>query len=129
MRITLANLVGVGQPEARIKVAGIRYRLGAIEDAMLDRGLDRLVDDAVGGIESGSSALGNVGDTRAAKPPPGLIVEARELDAVELDRPTADAAPRTCEAHGSKPDSRLAGARFADQAQDLAALESETDAP
>ena len=42
--------------------------------------------------------------------------------------PPRDAAAGLGIAHGGEPDGRLAGARFADQAQHLAALQREVDA-
>ena len=44
------------------------------------------------------------------------------------DRAGGDAAAGPRIAHGGEPDRRLAGARFADQAQDLAAPQREVDA-
>ena len=59
---------------------------------------------------------------------PRLLADAQEIDAVEHDGAAADAAAGPGEAHGGDADGRLAGARFADQPQHLAAAQRNVDA-
>src|SRR4029077_12885384 len=128
MRIAEADMLGIRQPQTSEQVHGGALRLRLVHDAMLQRRFRILVDDTVRRIERSGCRLGHVGDAGTADLTPFGLADISQIDAVEADRAGGDgtAGPRL--AHGGEPDRRLAGARLANQAQDLAASEREVDA-
>ena len=57
-----------------------------------------------------------------------FVIERRNEFAVEIDVAAGNAPRRTQQLHDAVADGGLAGARFADQAEDFSSLEIETDA-
>ena len=126
--IAAADHVGIRQLEPAVEIDGVLLGLVAPFETVGEHGLDRLLDDAVGGVEGGGGALGDIGDARAPELAAAAVIGGEEIDAVEHHRAAADAAAGLGIAHGGKPDGRLAGPRFTDQTQHLAALQRDVDA-
>src|SRR4029079_9789526 len=79
-------------------------------------------------IECRRGRLGHIGNT--GSPDLALLVFRgfRKIDTIEADFACADPATRSRIAHCREPDGRLAGAGFADEAQNLAAAKRQIDA-
>ena len=126
--IAEADIVGIGQPQAPVEVLGIVLGLAPGLYAVLHRHFSVLVDQLVRRVERRRRALRHIGDTRAAQLAPLLLRARPEVDFVEQDRAAGNAAAGPREAHAGDADGRLAGARFADQTQHLAAPQHDVDA-
>jgi hypothetical protein len=68
--------------------------------------------------------LRHVGDERAARPPPITLVERQDVASADPHSTRREGEPAPRIAENGKPDGRLARSRFADKAEDLAALEA-----
>jgi len=128
MRIAEAEMLGLRQAQAAEEIDGIAPGVVLAGDLMADRGLHALVDQLVGRIEGSRGRLRHIGHARTPEKPALCLARLHQIRAVEAHCACRDAATRPGIAHGSKPDRRFAGARFADQPQHLAAAKSEVDA-
>ena len=88
---------------------------------MQDQRFGDLVLQAMGGVERGRGALRHIGDACAAQRPHGRRRQALQVLPVDQDAARRHRAAGTNMAERRQGQGRLAGARFADQAQHLAA--------
>src|SRR5271166_4535183 len=95
---------------------------------MVERRLDALIDQAMGGVECRRRRLRHVRELGAPDLALPGFVDLGEVDPVEEDRAGRDAATRPGIAHGGEADRRLAGPRLADEAEHLAATQRQVDA-
>ena len=66
VRITKADLVGIGKTQTRVQLHRVLLTLQALLYPVVNRGLGVLVNQLVGGIKGGGGRLCYVGNTRAA---------------------------------------------------------------
>src|SRR5215208_635786 len=94
---------------------------------MRDQNLLQLQTDPQPGIERRSRILRNVGDGAAPEGAPRPFRKSQDVAPFDPDRAAGDlrAAPRVAEQR--EPDSRLAGAGLADEAEHLARVDRERD--
>ena len=109
---------GVARPLPRRVAADLRVRP--------DR-LDHLRVDAQQRVQGHHGVLEDHGDARSAQPREGRLPGRQEVLAVEHDPARGDAAGLVDQADDGEAGDGLAGPRFADQAEDLAAPEAEID--
>ena len=126
--IAVADRVGVRQLQFAEQDLGVGFGLGLPLNAMLDRGFRELIDQPMSRIEGGGGALGHVGYAHAAQLALGVLAGGHQVDAVELNLASRNAAAGAGIAHGGEADGRLAGARFADEAEYFATAQIEIDA-
>ena len=127
MGIARADRLGVRQVELAEELHGGGLRLGAPHHAVADRRLADLVHQRHRRIERRRGALRDVGELQAAQAPPLVQGHRAQVGAGEQDLPADDEAVAAGVAHRGEADRRLAGARFADQADHLAPPELERD--
>jgi hypothetical protein len=121
-----ANL-GIGNADLAQQVDGFRLGLPAVEVEVGDDGLHQLVFDREQRVQRGHRVLENETDARTAHLENLFVVERGNLFVVEVNLAAGDAAGRAQQLHDAVTDGRLAGAGFADQAEDFAGLEIEAD--
>jgi hypothetical protein len=125
VRIGRKPLLGRRDPDARQRGGGARAG-GALRDALVraDR-LDHLRVDPQDRIERRHRVLEDHRDPPAAQAPQRALGKADEFLALEPDRPGRDASGRVDEAEDREAGDGLAGARFPDEPQHLAAADLE----
>ena len=127
VRIAPANGRRLRQVEFAIEFDGPAGGVARIHDVVAHRGLDHLIVEPFRRVERRRRALGDIGRAHPAHLPDLVLVESSQIHAVEQDAAAGDPATGPRKAHGGETDGRLAGARFADQAQNLAAPELDVD--
>ncbi len=90
---------------------------------MLDGRLDDLVHQPVGRVKGGSGRLGDVADLLAAQLAQAGLAALQYVAAVDHHLAAGDLNAAAAVAHARQADGRLAGARFADQAEHPALLQ------
>ena len=120
MRIAPADLGRLRQPELLEKVDRSGFRGFPAQGSADHRRLDHLVHEAVSRIEGSRSALSDVGDARASELPPLPFREFQQVHAIEDDLSPLEPTSGPGEAQGGEADRRLAGAKLADQSNNLA---------
>jgi hypothetical protein len=128
VRVAVADLVGVGKLQTAIKIAGVGLGLLARHHAVVDGGFDGLLHQLMGRIEGGGGRLRHIGDARAPERTLLGLGGRPEVNSVEDNGPLDDAAAGPGKAHGGESEGRLASARFADEAQNLAPAQRQIDA-
>jgi len=127
VRIAIADAFRIGKLQAPEQVHGLALGVLRAQHVMPGRRLDILIDELVGRIEGRRSRLGDIGHA----PAPDLallgLAQLGHVDAVEHDRPGRDPAAGPGVTHGREADGGFPGAGFADQPQDLAAMQGEID--
>ena len=127
MGIALPEGLGRGQVELAEELDGLGLGLLIAHQPVADRAFADLVVDALGGIEGGRRALGDIGDPAAAALAALLGGQTAQIDSVEQDLAAGDGAARPRIAQGRQADGGFAGAGFPDQPQHLAAMEDQVD--
>ena len=128
VREALAEPVRLGEAQKPIQRHRLRGRGRGRHQAVGARAFDRLLQQAMRRIEGGGRALCDVGDARAANSTTSTRVDSEKVDAVEGDRAAGQAAAGAHHPKRGKADGRLAGARLADDAEDLPAPQFEINA-
>src|SRR5215207_1423830 len=128
MWIAVSDVFGIRQPQPGVERARIALGLCLLSYPVANCRFDRLIEDAMRRVERRGSTLRHIGNPRAPELPLLGVADFGQVDIVEADaaRPYATAGP--CEAHGGEAERRFAGARFPDDAQNLAAVEGQVDA-
>ena len=127
VRVLVEPLLGGGNAGFLEQPHGAPARLGGADRKVgLDR-LDQLPADRVERIERGQRVLEDGADRAAAHPPHLLVGQVVDAPAVEADLAAGDAPGRVEQADDRRAGQRLARARLADDAQDLARRDRERD--
>ncbi|MNL31017.1 hypothetical protein D3C87_1527860 [compost metagenome] len=128
MRETIAEGLGTWEAQYLEEIERPLARLLLGHQAVLDCRLDYLVAQPVGRVEGGSCRLRHVADTGAAQFSDAALAEFEDVDAVEFHLAAGDFGAAAAIGEGGEADRRLAGSRFADQAQNLTLLQIEGNA-
>ncbi len=128
VRVAVADLLGIRQQQPPVEILGVGFRRASALHTVLHRSLRKLVDQPVRRVERGGGALRHVGDPCPAQRAPRLFGCLHQIDAVEDDRAAGDPAAGSGKRHGGQSHGGLAGARFSDEAQHLAAVQRDVDA-
>ena len=127
VRVLVEALLGGGNAGLLEQPDRAPARLGGADrQVRLDR-LDQLLADRVERVERGQRILEDGADRAAAHPAHLLVGQVVDAPAVEADLAAGDAPRRVEQADDRRAGQRLAGARFADDAQDLAGRDRERD--
>ena len=119
--IARADRLGIGQIELSEQPDRRGARLGRDQHAMADRRLADLLHQRMRGIERGRRALRDIGDLRPAQRAPLVRADRADVRVAEDDVAADDMAVAARIAHRGEADGRLAGPRFADEADHFAA--------
>ena len=119
--IAVPERLGIGKLQRLEELQRIGLGLRPAHHAVDDRRLADLVHQRHRRVEGGGGALRDIGDALAAEIAALRGRRGPQLGAVDADPAAGDAAARARIGHGGEADGRLAGARLADQAEDLAA--------
>ncbi len=128
MRITVDAPFGAWDADFLQELDRAPPRRRAVEVEMGLDGFDELAPDGVERIEAGQRILEDRADLLAAQPPHLRAAQIVDPLPVEQDTPAGDVPRRLEEADDRGAGQRLAGARFADDAQHLALGDIEADA-
>ena len=128
MRITVPEGLGLREAEDAEQFDGTFTGFAAAHQAVAYGGLDDLIAELVRRIERSGSRLRDIADPRAAKRPRTGFAKLQDIHAVEQDLAAGDGDAAASVGQRRKPDGRFAGSRFTDQAEHLAALQSEAHA-
>src|SRR5262249_39316091 len=118
-------MLRIGQAQATVEIDGVAFGLLAAHHSVPGRRLRELVDQLVRRVEGGGGRLRDIGDAPAPQLALLGLAQFCKIDAVEHDGAGLDAAAGPGVAQRGKADGRLAGAGFANEAEDFAAPERE----
>ena len=121
MRIARPDRLRARQIELLEQADRFRARLARRQYAMPHRSLADLLHQRMSGVERRRRALGDIGDLRAAQLAACVRADGADVRIAEDDVAADDMAVAPGVAHRGEADGRLAGARFADEPDHLAA--------
>ena len=121
MRVARADRLRARQIELFEQADRFRARLCPRQYAMPHRSLADLLHQRMRGIERGRRALGDIGDLRPTQRAPLVHADGADVRIAEYDVAADDMAVAARIPHRGEADGRLAGPRFADEADHLPA--------
>ncbi len=127
MREPASEMIRIRQAEPMKQIHRARLSLPGAGDTVLQRGLDDLFHQPLGRIEGRRRRLGDISDLLAAQFSKTALAALQDVATVQPDLAARDPHATPAIAHCRQPDGGLAGARLADQAQNLALFQGQRD--